>query len=505
MKKAILFLFTVNCLAQAPTIQWQKTFGGTGTDYGNSFIQTTDGGYIFTGNTFSSNGDVTLNNGASDTWVVKTDAIGTILWQKTYGGSNNDLANSIKQTTDGGYILAGLSNSTNGDVTANYGDNDFWVLKIDSNGTKQWDKSFGGSSNDFAFDIKQTSDGGYIVSGTSSSNDFNSINNHGDYDALVVKLDSSGNLSWQKSYGGSDMDQGGYAEQTSDGGYIMTLFTRSINGNVTNNHGGFDAWVVKTDANGNIIWQKTYGGTFTDSLNKVQFTPDGGYLFLGATNSNNGDITIAHGNDDIWVVKTDAVGNILWQKTFGGSNADNSTEIKPTNDGYIIGGSTKSTDFDVTLNRGLFDYWLFKINNTGDLIWQKTFGGSGNDNLTDFILTNDNGFVLLGRSNSSDYDVTSNHGETDFWVVKLFPETLSNPVSRQNVLSIYPNPTNSLLNIQFESNIIIDKITITDLSGKTIVVQSQNNQINIENLSSGIYFIQAFSNENIYTAKFIKE
>lgn len=508
MKKLALILLTANCLAQAPVIEWQKNYGGTGADISANFVKTTDGGYIFTGNTFSNNGEITSNHGASDTWVIKTDVDGVIQWQKTYGGSNNDLANTIRQTSDGGYVLAGLSNSTDGDVSVGRDNNDFWVLKIDANGVKQWDKSFGGTSNDFAYDIIQTTDGGYLVSGSSDSINFNSSDNHGEYDALVVRLNASGNLVWQKSYGGSSYDWGGTILPTPDGNYILCLGTASVNGNITSNHGAYDGWIVKIDSNGTIIWQKTYGGTSTDSLIRGLNTPDGGFIFMGTTGSVNGDITSNHGLDDVWIVKTDALGAISWQRTYGGSDVDNARNIVASADyGYVIGGYSKSSDFDTTINRGLTDAWFFKIDAAGNPIWQKAFGGSGNDSVDSIIRTDDNGYLFLGYSYSSNFDVTSNQGNSDFWIVKLSAENLAVAEFNPAQISLYPNPAKSEINLSFTTDdFIADKIIITDILGKTVLEQTgKSNTINTSTLASGMYLLEALSGRDKYQSKFIKE
>src|ERR1043165_357284 len=195
--RALLFLLVfagANSLqAQVPSIQWQKSFGGTGTDYAASIQQTTDCGYIVAGQSYSIDGDLTINHGLNDYWIVKLDTAGSLEWQTDLGGSDYDLANSIQQTSDGGYVVAGYSKSNDNDVSGNHGLNDFWVVKLDMNGSLSWQKSLGGSGVDMAHSIQQTSDGGYIVAGISNSNDNDVSGNHGDFDYWVVKLDVDGN------------------------------------------------------------------------------------------------------------------------------------------------------------------------------------------------------------------------------------------------------------------------------------------------------------------------
>ena len=240
MKKLLLFAsvaFTIMVRAQVPEIQWTKAFGGTASEYSNDIVQSPDGGYIAVGTTASNNQQVTGNHGGDDVWVVKTDSDGNLQWQKCYGGSSSEEGNSIRNTSDGGYIIAGSAASNNGDVSGGHGTNDFWVLKITAAGAVSWQKCFGGNSFEWAQDIQQTTDGGYIVAGSTHSTVGDVSGNHGGEDAWVVKLDASGNLQWQRCIGGTGTDSSRSVAQTQDGGYILVGLTNSNNGDVSGNHG----------------------------------------------------------------------------------------------------------------------------------------------------------------------------------------------------------------------------------------------------------------------------
>ncbi|MDR2353872.1 MAG: hypothetical protein LBF22_12115 [Deltaproteobacteria bacterium] len=226
-----------------------------------------------------------------------------IEWQKSFGGSGSDEVRSIQITPDGGYIIAGLSLSNDSDVTGNHGKNDSWIVKLDFQGTIQWQKSLGGSDDDETRSIQITSDGGYIIAGESSSNDGDLTGNHGHYDAWIVKLDSQGTIQWQKSLGGSYEDAASSIQITSDGGYIIAGTSTSKDGDVTVNHGEFDAWIVKLDSQGTIQWQKSLGGSEWDVSSSIQITSDGGYIIAGYSRSNDGDVTVNHGERDFWIVK----------------------------------------------------------------------------------------------------------------------------------------------------------------------------------------------------------
>jgi hypothetical protein len=259
-------------------ISWAKTYGGTEYDRASSVQQTSDGGYIVAGYTFSF-------GAGSDVFLIKTDANGNISWAKTYGGTDWDWASSVQQTSDGGYIMAGYTGSfgAGGDIL---------LIKTDANGNIIWAKTYGGTSYDEAYSVQQTSDGGYILAGETRS--FGA----GDYDIFLIKTDANGNIIWAKTYGGTSYDYAYSVQQTSDGGYIMAGETNSFGA------GFYDAFLVKTDANGNIIWAKTYGGTYGDRAYSVQQTSDGGYIVAGWTES------FSAGSVDIFLIKTDASGNI---------------------------------------------------------------------------------------------------------------------------------------------------------------------------------------------------
>ena len=254
-------------------------------------------------------------------------------------------------------MVAGVSNSNDGDVTGNNGSGDYWVVKIDSIGNIQWEKSLGGTGADEAKSVRHTSDGGYVVSGYSNSNDGDVSGNHGSWDYWVVKLDSSGNLQWQKALGGTGSDFAYYAQQTTDGGFIVTGHSSSNDGDISGNHGGDDFWLVKLDGNGNLQWQKALGGTGNEISNYVQQTLDGGYITAGWSNSNDGDVSGGNGSSDFWVVKVDGNGDIQWQNCFGGTNIEMALSVIQTTDGgYAVIGLSGSNNGDVSGNHGMWDY-----------------------------------------------------------------------------------------------------------------------------------------------------
>ncbi|HEY6064447.1 MAG TPA: T9SS type A sorting domain-containing protein, partial [Chitinophagaceae bacterium] len=260
-------------------------------------------GYIVAGYTLSNDGDVSGNHGLNDYWIIKIDQVGNLQWQKVFGGSNHDLANRIRQTPDGGYIVYGYTRSSNGDVTGFHGGYDYWVIKLNSTGNLQWQKALGGSNIDNPTSISLTNDGGYIMTGASNSTDGDVTGNHGNDDAWVVKMDINGNIQWKKCFGGPGVDPGMDIQQLSDGKYIMLCHSTSSSGDASSNHGQWDYWFLQMDINGVILWEKSYGGSLNDIALAAQKTTDNGYVLFGYSKSNDGDVSNNHGVEDYWVVK----------------------------------------------------------------------------------------------------------------------------------------------------------------------------------------------------------
>lgn len=356
-------------------IEWQKSLGGTSMDMPSNILPTSDGGFIIGGYSLSNDIDVSGNHGQEDFWIVKTNATGIIEWQKSFGGSNVERAYSIKQTSTGGYIVGGSANSTDGDITFHHGgisvQHDFWIVNLDSLGNIIWQKCLGGSNADVAKDLQETADGGFIVAGQTNSLDGDVTGHHGTTtyaDCWIVKLNINGDIQWQKSLGGSLDEFSNSIHQTSDGGFIIAGDSKSSDGDVSFHWGSFvenDFWIVKTDSSGAIIWEKTFGGTGIDMVNSISQTSDGGYVVTGYTSSNDGDLTGLHGlsfDYDYWIIKLNDSGVIQWQKVIGGTGNDVARCIQQTNDdGYIVAGSSSSMNGDVSGNNGSGDFWIVKL------------------------------------------------------------------------------------------------------------------------------------------------
>ena len=401
--------------------------------------------------------------------------------------------------------MAGSSGAANGDVTINYGNDDVWLVKTDSAGTLQWQKNYGGSGTDFALFVAQATDGNYLFTGYSTSSDSDLTLNHGGYDAWVVKIDTAGKILWKKTYGGSGTDFAKSVQPTTDGGSIISGETTSSDGDITGSHGGDDLWLIKLDTAGNKQWQKVYGGSGSDGSRYAEQTSDGGYIVTGFSNSSDGQVTGNHGNYDVWVVKTDSIGTLQWQHSLGGSNYDDGCVVHSTVDGgYMVAAFTGSTDGDVSGNHGGNDYWVAKLGSTGNPVWKKTLGGTNNDRATSMQLTNDGGIIVSGYSSSTDGNITGNHGNSDFWVVKLSPDSLlatnienSSQIVQENI-SIYPNPATSTFTISSEKK-KIKEIKVVNILGETIYRSDIDNfqtRIDLSKEGKGLYIIKITDNNN---------
>jgi len=396
--KAMFALGNASLGSQIPQEEWNRSFGGSSSDVGTYCQQTKDDGYIITGYTSSYGADAPyswLINAPhrGDLWLIKTDSNGKKEWDRTIGGLGKDLGFCVQQTKDNGYIIVG------GRKSFWIGNYHVWVIKTDPAGRTEWDRTFAGSGEDLGFSVRQTKDDGYIIAGYTSFSEGRKV--------WLIKINPQGNKEWDVALG-SKQSEAASVQQTKDGGYIVTGFTSSYGASKE------DVWLIKTDPKGNWEWFKNFGGQYKDLGFFVQETKEGGYVITGLTES------YGAGKGDVWLIKTDSKGNKEWDRTFGGPDYDAGTSIQQTQDGgYIITGynttntSIKKSYFGLLNPTNLGRVWLIKTDSKGNKEWDRTFGGSGNDWGNSVQETHDGGYIITGVTES--YSA----GKEDVWLIKV--------------------------------------------------------------------------------------
>ncbi len=405
-----------------------QTYGGTKNDSGQSVVATLDGGYAVLGYTQSNDGDITDKQDESfDYWLLKFNVENELQWQKTYGGSADERGNDIIQTQDGGYAVLGFSFSSDRDVTANAGLQDYWLAKLDASGTISWQKSFGYQGSDSGISVIQTNDQGYLITGvldiTASGGEGNTSRNsnrHAGGDYWALKLNSSGDIEWSKYFGGNFTDTPENVIQTEDNGFIIVGGSDSNDTDISSNIGTYDFWVIRISYTGHLVWEKSFGGDQIDEARAIVKSSDGNYMIAGDTRSNDNDISNLIGAADLWLIKISPNGDLLWEKTIGGTNFDVARAMVKTQDnGFLLAGSSRSDDVDVSENKGQNDAWALKVDGQGNLQWETTIGGSNIDFGYSIAELNDTSIILVGDSTSSDGDIIENNGFTDLLLIKI--------------------------------------------------------------------------------------
>lgn len=408
--------------------EFVKTYGGSKNDSAQSVTATTDGGYIILGHTQSNDNDITDKQDESfDYWILKFDANDQLQWQKTYGGSLDDRGNDIIETSDGGYAILGYSFSNNDDVSNNAGLQDYWIVKLNTSGNILWEKSFGYQGADSGISLIETNDQGFLITGildvTASGGEGNTqrtANRHAGGDYWALKLDISGNLEWSRYFGGNFTDTPYGVVQTEDNGFIIAGSSDSEDTDISGNIGTYDFWVIKISSSGDLVWEKSFGGSQIDEARAIIKSGDGNYIIAGDTRSNDNDVSQTKGAADLWLIKISPTGNLIWEKTIGGSNFDVARAIENSqNNGFIISGSSRSSDIDVSENKGQNDAWILKTDNNGNLLWETTVGGSNIDFSYDVAELANGSVIAIGDTASNDGDILENKGFSDLLIIKI--------------------------------------------------------------------------------------
>ncbi len=536
MKRLILLLSLIQIssmlLSQELEIVFQQCYGGMLWESPRTVLKNSQSNneIVVFGGTYSNNGNVSYNHGKNDFWLFETNASGQIIWEQTYGGSDEEYTAQMLRTPDGGFLMFGETYSQDGDVGCNHSSNgDWWLVKTDSLGNKEWTRCLGGTHKEIAGQIKYAHDGGYILVGTTGSVDGDIALNHGMYDVWVVKIDWDGNILWERTFGGTSNDAGYTANLTSDGGYIIGASVSLWNGEFScrddlpfQQSGG---WLLKLDSLGYLEWWKCYGGSNSTSLIDVLQTADGGYVFLGNTDSNDGDVNCFHGVpgngnwSDMWVVKVDILGQIEWQRCLGGTGYDVPRIIRPLDDGgYIVGGNTTSQDGDALCNESLqggHTVILHRLSQSGELLWTKCLGSPVDNSLFAMHVFSPTHYLLgaTARSNGIDVNCTLK-GETDIWLVEIMDTTVSineqKPAHAKASFLLYPNPATNEVWLQLPTNMqqAIMQVELISPTGRLIYTSKAEgdfHKIELKHLPPGLYLIRLWDGERWLVEKVVKK
>jgi len=514
--------FSVSAQAQVPVKQWDKTFGGNRNDYLYTVTATADGGCLLGGVSSSDKtGDKTQPNqgpaGTEDCWIVRVDKNGNKLWDRTLGGSAKEELGAVLATSDGGFLVGGgsFSGVSGTKTTPNISVySNFWLVKLDAQGNPQWERTYGTTSGGESIrTMIATSDGGYLLGGDSAAEieGDKTQPSRGRSDYWIVKVDGQGTKQWDRTYGGDNAEVLRAVQQTSDGGYLLGGASQSgISGDKSQScQGDSDFWVVRVDAQGNKQWDQRFGGSKGDELFNLALTADGGCALAGYSFSPRGGDKTEDSlwQGDFWLVKLDANGRKQWDRTLGGNDQEAYTSLQVDSDGgYIIGGVSRSgiSQDRTQPKRGMFDYWLVKLDATGTKQWDLAYGAGGNSycDLRAMDFAQDGGLLLAGRSSAnSGGDKTENgRGDTDYWLVKLSASvvTATQPSSALQAGMIYPNPAQTHFTLRLPSTWLRKNLrcSLLDATGRTVPIQvaatptSDELSVKVGQHATGLYLLR---------------
>jgi hypothetical protein len=545
-----LTIITECGFSQKPAITWQQVYGGNGTDKLCHTIMTADGGFVLCGYSNSpTSGDKTEDaiNNTYDFWIVKLSAAGVTQWTKTYGGSDRDLQPYIIQTSDSGYLLGGSSispasgNKTENPINQSF---DYWVLKLDSSGNVLWDNTIGGIQFERLNSLIETRSGYYISGSSNSAAGYDKtaqiIGSSLWPDFWVVKINKSGAILWDSTYGGKNRDELQATKLTADGGILLagTSYSPKAKGTqkTQNENGNGDYWMLKIDSTGKRQWDKTIGGVLSDYLTAVDtINGNKGFILAGYSNSpasfNKTDS--CRGQMDYWIVRTNQLGKVIWAKSYGGSGADYATSIKFYKNKIFVGGYSNSgiSGDKTAANIGGMDFWTLTLDMNGNILNQFSWGNTGDDYMTDFFPLGDTALAYAGYSNSplggdKKYNTVGNTGLFDYWIFKTTSKIknqvapaklMASVASAENLksqlsLQVFPNPVRDVVKLNYSTS-VGSKTTITVYSNngnvliinKVVTGSSGTFTLNVSSQSAGVYYVLLQNGTSAVTKKFIKQ
>lgn len=493
--------------AQLLGIEWQKCLGESGKEERPLGLTRSDKSVTVMFGTSSTTGDFSGNKGETDWYYTKYDDKQAKIYGKIYGGSKTETLSWINENTDKTFTAIGTTNSTDGNINNNHGGLDAWAIKLTENGNIQWRKCIGGTGEDHgAFSI-ETKDKDYLFLGSTTSVDGDFSTNAGGSDIFLIKTDINGIFKFTKLYGGTGNDKPVGLTKVTDGYIILAESTSaSFTGSTNTNKGKTDFLLIKIDENGNVNWAKFFGGPEDDIPSHITTLSDGNVLVTGTTSSTSGDVSGAKGGKDIWVLKISSIGSLVWAKNLGGTSNDSGKMAveyqftKPSK--YFVIGSTNSNNGNVSGAKGGSDIWLAQLSTSGNLENAKTFGGSKDDFAGSVSVMADNSLFVTGESSSTDGDVSGNKGGQDVWIAKLNKPTATFELPNSFEVKVFPNPSQAYTNIEWDSQISVKSIELTDMTGRVLLSTKTETGTNfmtldISRFNSGHYILSVIANDGI--------
>ncbi|MBA5630383.1 T9SS type A sorting domain-containing protein [Moheibacter lacus] len=518
--------FLFSNLLTAQDIEWQQVLGGVHSEYLYDLKATPDYGFLLAGSSFSADSGNKSGEGQGDLdyFLWKMDEAGKMEWQKTFGGLASDYLYSVSLTSEGGFILGGSSNSPkSGDkLEYGFGNMDFWILKLDPTGEEEWQITLGGIGNDQLQSIQQTPDGGFIIGGSSDSSPIQdtegeiignkSEESRGSFDYWIIKLSANGEVEWEKTFGGMFADQLKTVLITEDGYLVGGTSNSFVSGNKSAQSLGMsDYWVIKLDLNGDQQWQRTYGGEGDETLAQIVET-NNGFLIAGSSNSKTSENKKSGSvnGTDFWVLEIDKDGEVAWDNTYDTGKWDILVNVTKAEDNtFLLGGYASSETLHKRIdNKGINDFIAIKINYRGEMLWSKTIGGTGTDQLKGLAQTRDGGYILAGNSDSkkSDDKDKASIGGNDYWVMKLGDEKKQE--EERQLIEIYPNPTYQYTNIIISQDFKEAEVQVFNLNGQKLQQKKllyRSTPVDLQSYPPGVYILKIIIDGQITDVKVIKK
>ena len=473
-------------------LMWQTSWGGNDSDEFYYVYQTEDDGFLAFAYSLSTDIEGLPNKGSGDAIIIKYDKDGNLMWQTSWGGNDSDEFYYVYQTEDGGFLASGYSKSTDIEGLPNKGYYDAIIVKYDKDGNLMWQTSWGGNDYDYIRQLLSTEDGGFLAFGSSRTTDIEGLPNKGESDAIIIKYDKDGNLMWQTSWGGNAYDEFDYVYQTKDGSFLASAYSWSTDIEGLPHKGFGDAIIVKYDKDGHLMWQTSWGGNSDDYIKQLLSTKDGSFLASGYSHSSNIEGLPNKGYGDAIIVKYDKNGNLMWQKNWGGNTNEQFDYVYQTEDGsFLAYGYSKSTNIEELPNKGLKDAIIVKYDKDGNMLWQKSWGGNNDDGFDYAYQTEDGGFLVFGYSYSTDIEGLPNKGERDAIIVKYSIEYDLKIITTENgTYTAIQQGKYGIITPTPNDGYEVDNIIIKDKNGNVLDVE-------ITKLEDGTYSFDLYTDVSV--------